>query len=421
MAMAATSGATSSGSDSRRPDAGPRRQIGVGGTVIGPTERRYVNDVLDRGRLSYGHYTAEFERQFAQLHQRDFAIFCNSGTSALQASVHALKRKFSWKDGDEVLVPAVTFVASSNVVIQNGLVPVFVDVDPVYYGIDPDKIEERITARTKAIMPVHLFGQPCDMDPIVAIARRHNLRMIEDSCETMFARYRGVPVGGFGDVACFSTYVAHLIVTGVGGLALTGDAELATTIKSLFNHGRDGIYLSIDDDKTSDERKLVQVVERRFNFVDVGYSYRATEMEAAIGLGQLERWQEIIGAHQRNAARLTEGLAPLGDYLQLPRVRPENDHAFMVYPIVVRDSSVSRDDLVLYLEKRSIETRLMVPLINQPAYVERFGELESQYPEAKYINHNGFYIGCHGEMTSDDVDYVVRCFHEYAASLGKGR
>lgn len=391
----------------------PLRQIGVGGVVLGPVERRYVNDVLDKGRLSYGEYTRAFEQEFARLHDRRVAIFCNSGTSALQVALHALKRRYGWRDGDEVLVPAVTFVASANVVLQNRLIPVFVDVEPDYYELEPAQIEQHITPRTRAIMPVHLFGQPCDMEPILALAEANRLKVIEDSCETMFARYHGAPVGSFGDVACFSTYVAHLIITGVGGLAATNDLELATMMKSLFNHGRDGIYLSMDDDQTSDATKLVSIVERRFHFTDIGYSYRATELEAAIGLAQLERWEEIIAARQRNAAALTAGLEPLQAHLQLPRIRPDTEHAFMMYPIVVRDPNVSRDELVFFLERRRIETRPMLPLINQPVYRELFGDLESRYPVARWINQNGFYIGCHGGLGPAELDYMIETFQAF--------
>ncbi len=388
----------------------------MGGGRISLLERQFVNDVLDRGRLTYGHYTETFEREFAVLHDRRFAAFCNSGTSALQVALHALRRRDGWQDGDEVIVPAITFVASVNVILQNRLTPVPVDVDPDHYGIDPERIEAKITPRTRAIMPVHVFGQPCDMQPIMALARRHNLRVVEDACEAMFVRYRGAPVGSHGDVACFSTYMAHLVTTGVGGLATTNDPELATVMKSLINHGRDGIYLSIDDDdNTEDPAALFQVVARRFNFTDVGYSYRATELEAALGLAQLQNWREMIAARQRNAAALTAGLGSLSGRLQLPRVRPGSEHAFMVYPIVVRDPQVRRDDLVFFLEENMIETRYMLPLLNQPIYRQLFGGLEPQYPIAREINRNGFYVGCHPAIGFDEVRYMVETIQAYFA------
>jgi perosamine synthetase len=391
----------------------PARQLGVGDASIGAREIEYVLDTLRKGRLSYGHYTASFEREFARGHARKFAVFCNSGTSALQVAVQALKETYGWADGDEVLVPALTFIASSNVVLHNRLRPVFVDIEPEYFGVDPEQIERRITPRTRAIMPVHMFGQAADMEPVAAIAREHNLRIIEDSCEAMFVRYRGRPVGSWGEAACFSTYVAHLIVTGVGGLALTDDGDLAITLRSLINHGRDGIYLAPDADAVDDPRKLWEIVDRRFAFVHLGHSYRATEMEAALGLAQLQRKDEIIGAHQRNAAHLTDGLRPFAEHLQLPAVRPQSEHAFMMYPLVIRDPKVSRDDLVRHLEERRIETRYLMPLLSQPVYRRLFGDLEAQYPVARRITRQGFYIGCHQGLTQADLDYVLETFAQF--------
>lgn len=398
----------------------PARQLGVGDATIGALEVEYVLDTLRKGRLSYGHYTASFEREFAHGHERKYAVFCNSGTSALQVALQALKETHGWADSDEVLVPAMTFIASSNVVFHNRLQPVFVDIEPDFFGIDPAQIERHITARTRAIMPVHMFGQAADMDPVRTIAREHRLRIIEDSCEAMFVRYKGRPVGSWGEVACFSTYVAHLIVTGVGGLAVTDDGDLAVVIRSLINHGRDGIYLSPDADAVDDPRKLWEIVDRRFAFVHVGHSYRATEMEAALGLAQLQRKGEIIDAHQRNAAYLTAGLRRFEDSLQLPAIRRESEHAFMMYPIVIRNPSVARDDLVRFLEERRIETRYLMPLLSQPIYRRLLGDLEPQYPVASRITQRGFYIGCHQGLSQDDLDYVLDTFTSFFRNRSAG-
>ena len=393
-----------------QPDGAP--QIGLGIADISPLQRQYVNDVLRKNRLSYGEYTRRFEREFARLHDRRYAIFCNSGTSALQVALHALKEYYGWREGDEVLVPAVTFVATSNVVLQNRLKPVFVDVEPDHFGIDPAQLERHITPRTRAIMPVHLFGQPCDMDPILDVARRRNLRILEDSCETMFVRYRGHPAGSWGDAACFSSYVAHLVVTGVGGFAVTNDKSLATLMKSLMNHGRDHIYLSIDDDDTRDSEQLKQIVARRFSFVHLGYSYRATEMEAALGVGELARHDQIVQRRQENARYLTTCLRDLEEFLQLPGPRKDTEHAYMMYPLVVK-GAVDREDLLLHLEKAGIETRYLMPLINQPLYRKLFGDLEPRYPVAARLNQCGFAIGCHQGLRRADLDYVSDVLHGY--------
>ncbi|PIR15079.1 MAG: aminotransferase DegT, partial [Elusimicrobia bacterium CG11_big_fil_rev_8_21_14_0_20_64_6] len=264
------------------------REIGVGGFAVSPLARRYVNEALDSNRLSYGPFHRRFEAAFAAEHDSKHAVFCNSGTSALQIALQALKEKHGWADGDEVIVPSVTFIATSNIVLHNRMVPVFADVDPLTYTLDPAKFEAAITPKPRAVIPVHLLGLPADMDPIIAIARKHGLAVIEDSAETMFACYKGRKVGSLGDIGCFSTYIAHYIVTGVGGLATTSDPDLCVRLRSLMNHGRDSIYLSIDDDKAATGKKLHEIVSKRFQFVSVGHSYRATELEAALGLAQLE-------------------------------------------------------------------------------------------------------------------------------------
>lgn len=389
------------------------RYIGVGDVEVSPLAKKYVNKVLSSRRITYGPFTDAFEKEFAKFHDLRFAIFCNSGTSALQVALHALKKKYKWNDGDEVLVPALTFVATVNIVLQNNLTPVFVDVDDKYFEIDPEKIVDKISKKTRAIIPVHVGGLPCDMDSISLIARKYSLRMIEDSCETVFARYKGRSVGTFGDYSCFSTYAAHTLVTGVGGFICTNNPDLAVSAKSLVNHGRDGIYISIDDDNTSNKKKLFSIVDKRFSFVDVGYSYRATEFESALGLAQVKVLKKNIAARKKNAAYLYNGLSDLQKYIQLPQERKGADHTYMFFPIIVREGGVKRKDLVYFLEGRKIETRYLLPLLNQPVYQKLFGRLEKKYPVATYLSDNGFYVGCHAGLKKRDLDYVIESFHAF--------
>ncbi len=392
------------------------RKIGLGCSDIDDLAKEYVAEVLTTGRLSSGPFTRRLELMFGSIHSARFAIFCSSGTSALRASIACLKEVDDWPPGSEVIVPAVTFVATANVVIDHGFVPVFCDVDPRTYNIDTTKIEALITDRTCAILPVHLMGLACDMDPILDIAARHHLRVIEDSCESMFVTYKGRPVGSFGDIACFSTYVAHLLTTGVGGFALTSDPELAVVLKSLFNHGRDGIYTRIDDDASKSGPELLELVQRRFRFVRPGYSFRATEMEAALGLAQIERWREMIRTRQHNAERLTKGLEDLSHCLHLPFKPRVCEHAYMMYPITVKEDyseSLPKADFTLHLEEHGIETRDILPLINQPFYVERFGDLESRFPVARWVNHNGFYMSCHQQVDEQDLDFMIETVRSF--------
>jgi dTDP-4-amino-4,6-dideoxygalactose transaminase len=262
-------------------------------------------------------------------------------------------------------------------------------------------------------MPVHLFGLPCDMDPIMEIAKKHKLAIIEDSCETMFAKYKGKSVGSFGEFGCFSTYMAHLIVTGVGGLILCDNNELAVIARSMLNHGRDNIYMSIDDDDNVGKKELSMIMERRFSFVRLGYSFRATELEGAIGCAQLERWEQIIKGRQSNGKYLIEKLSHLSNRIQLPSAPAGREHVFMMFPLVVKDPKIKRDELTLYLEEHGIETRHMLPLINQPIYRKLFGNLDSQFPSAAFINENGFYIGCHHLLKKEELDHIVLTLNEF--------
>jgi perosamine synthetase len=394
----------------------PTRQIGVGGLELGPRERFYLEQVIASSRLSYGPVTQRFESLFAELHDVRHAIFCSSGTAALQLAVAALKELHGWQDGDEVLVPSVTFVATSNVLLHANLRPVFVDVDPLTYNMDPALVEDRITDRTRAVLPVHLLGLPADMDAIEAVARPRGLRVIEDSCETMFATCRGRTVGSMGDVGCFSTYIAHFIVAGIGGFATTNDDETARVMRSLMNHGRDNIYLSIDDDQNLDAEQLRQVVARRFSFERIGFNFRATEMEAAIGLGQLEEKDAIVQARRSNAAFFMRELSHLQDHLQLPTIPPDFDHAFMLFPLVLRDAP--KTELVNYLESHGVETRDLLPLLNQPAYRALYGDLEPEYPVARWLNRSGFYVGCHQYLTEADREYVASTITDFFRAGG---
>ncbi len=388
------------------------RKVTLGYLQVSEEAKRNVLDALEQNRLSAGKYTRRFERGFASEHQVEHAIFCNSGTSALQIALAALKERYEYREGDEVLVPALTFIASSNIVLQNGLRPVFVDVAPLTFNIDPARIPEKITARTRAIIPVHLLGLPCEMDPILELASRHHLQILEDSAETMFAHYRGRAVGSFGEFGCFSTYVAHILVGGVGGVVTTHQDDLAQMCRSLMAHGRDHIYLNIDDDDACQEESFNQIVHRRFNFVRVGYSYRATELEAAVALSEFERWRENIRRRRQNGARLIELLKPLEEHFQLPSIPPGVDHSFMMFPLVARDH-IKRDDLALYLERRGIETRYLFPLLSQPIYRELFPGLEHEYPVAKKLSGQGIYFGCHQGLGEDDLQYIAECLTDF--------
>ncbi len=381
-------------------------RIPLGYSRISAKGIRYVHEVLKSNRLSYGWFSRRLERLFASRHGSQYAVLSNSGTSALHVALAALKEKYRWPDGSEVLVPATTFIATSNVVIHNRLVPIFVDIEPDFFSIDPRLISAKIGRRTKAVIPVHLFGQPADMRPILEIAKKHRLRVIEDSAETMLAHYEGKSVGTFGDIGCFSTYMAHLLTTGVGGINTTNDPELAVMLRSLVNHGRDSIYLSIDDDKHVSGRKFKEIIHKRFSFVRLGHSFRLTEMESALGVAQLEEnFERSIEKRRHHARRLTELLASVEDELKLPKVRPGSEHSFMMYPLLLKKSN--KDKLVEYLEKKGVETRDLMPILNQPVYKKMFRLRTKDYPVSAWLVRSGFYVACHQDLSEAQLSYLA--------------
>jgi len=396
-----------------------RRKITVGGLSVGPLAKRLINNTLNKNRLTYGDLTIRFEKEFAKVHGARFALFTVSGTSALQVALHTLKSIHGWQDGDEVIVPAVTFVATANVVIQNNLKPVFIDVDSRTFNIDTSKIESAITPKTRCIMPVHLLGLPANMTKIMTIAKKHRLKTLVDSCETMFVTANGKPLGAAGDIVCFSTYSSHLLTTGVGGFMVTQNPVYATKMRSLMNHGRDSVYYNIDqDDNISGNQKLFSMIDRRFSFVDIGYSYRLTELEAAIGIEDLKNLPKSIATRKKVAQYLIENLTSISQDLQFPNIEWVGKSACMMLPIVIRKTSkLKRHDIILYLEKNGIETRYLMPLLNQPAYVKMFGNIENNYSVAHWVNNQGFYIGCHQYLNKEDLKYIIQVFKDFFIEL----
>lgn len=375
-----------------------------------PLMREYIDDILTTGRLSYGKYSKEFESKFASMHGCKYGVLSNSGTSSLLVALQTLKELHGWQDGDEVIVPAITFVSTVNVVLQLGFKPVLVDVEGDYYGIDTDKIEQAITNRTRCIIPVHTFGQPYNIKPVNEISikflqgkPRQDILTIIDSCESMLVKGNWPP---FADIACFSTYTAHLLVTGVGGLAITNISDYALYMRSLVNHGIDLSELPIGEDY--DPTWLA----RKFNFTKIGHSFRVTELEAALGLAQLDDLSEIIRKRQSNAAYLTEKLKCLDYWLQLPAIRPNTDHSFMMFVLVCKQEG-TRDSLCRYLESKGIGTRLALPLTRQPCYKGLWNP--DDYPVADWMNRNAFYVGIHQQLDKEDLDFMAQTLNDYFA------
>ena len=377
------------------------------------TKRMYdlINEVLASERISYGEKSMLFERQFADLHDCKYGILSNSGTSSLHVALQALKELHGWEDGDEVIVPASTFVATINVVLHNNLTPVFVDIEPETYGIDPLLIAQKVTERTRAIIPVHLYGQPCSMLSIMELATMHDLAIIEDSCEAAFVSCAGAKVGSMGQIGCFSTYNAHLICTGVGGMATTNDDAYAMKMRSLVNHGLDIAELNVDENFSPRP-----AVGRSFAFTHAGHSYRITELEAAMGLAQLETYPDMLKARRRNATHLTAVFEQINELfgwnVTLPKTALGNEHSWMMYAVVLDPGKVAKEELTGYLNRHYIETRDMMPIVNQPIYESMIRR--GEFPIAEWTCENGFYVGCHQDLEPIDIEYVRQVLVNFA-------
>ncbi len=385
------------------------RQIGLGTFESTPKMQHLVRQVLESGRISYGPMSQEFESRFAALHGCQYGVLSNSGTSSLLVALQTLKELHGWQDGDEVVVPALTFVATVNVVLQLRLKPVLVDVESDYYGIDTAQLMRTISYKTRCIIPVHTFGQSCNMAEVQNTVNWLNpevypIKIIEDSCEAMAVKHCNTSIGCLSDIGVFSTYAAHILVTGVGGLSITNNPEYALYQRSLVNHGID-----LEGLPTGESYEPTWLA-RKFRFTKVGHSFRLTELEAAIGLAQLDDLPAIIRKRQENAAYLIMGLKPYEEYLQVPAIRPNTEHAFMMLALVCRQEGV-RDKLCRHLESNGIGTRLALPLVSQPVYKGLWNP--DDYPVARWMDDNAFYIGCHQNLTREDLDYVIEKFGEF--------
>lgn len=379
------------------------RRITVGDLKLTKHEIKAVNAVLKSNQLSPGDKVKQFEREFSKAHGAHYGLFVNSGTDALRIGLAALKEAGKWNDGDGVIVPSVTFVATVNVVLQLNLTPVIMDAGLNGFNVDRLSHFETCTngqffkfPKVRAIMPVHLCGKRIDLAPLMPFVKRYKLKVLEDSCECM-----GVgPIQG--DIACYSTYVCHLITTGVGGLAITNDLNLSHLIRSYANHGRD-----ITGMPGNKQRPWGTI----FKFDRIGYSARPTEIEAAIGIEQLKQLPNMIKRRREIAAAYINRLERRWwNKLEMP-LQIEDNHAYMMFPIITKPGT-SRDKLCAHLQSKGIDTRLLLPLINQPCYKEFNLNIEEFQGAKKYLEC-GFYIGCHQNMTNRDVQRVLDAFDDY--------
>lgn len=385
-------------------------RIPFGTMMVTAKARDLINEALDSGRLSSGKFVREFEKKFAELVGTKEAVALSSGTDA-DALALAVLYDFGAKRGDEVIVPALSFVATGNAVLQAGFKPIFVDVERNTFNIDTDKIEAAITERTKAIMPVHLMGKPAEMDSISAIAKKRGLFVVEDAAEAHGAEYRGRKIGTLGDMAAYSLYVAHIISTVEGGIVTTNNEDFAEILRSLRSHGRACKCKSCVLNKESAycEKRFKYKRDIRFFFERVGYSTKMNELEAAVGLGALDEYDAILGRRRENLLLMMDKFRKFSPYLvtfeELPHEKI-GPHAFPFY--VNEGAGFTRDELTIYLEKEGIDTRdLFSSMPTQCPGFEFLGHKAGDFPNAEFIGENGIHIGVHQDIGAEDIEYFV--------------
>ncbi len=348
---------------------------------IGDAEIAAVVEVLKSGILAQGPRVQAFEEAFAQLCGVKYAIATSSGTTALHVALLA----HGIGPGDEVITSPFTFIASANSIVYVGARPVFVDIDPRTFHIDPEKIEAAITPRTKAIMPVHLYGLPCDMDQIMAIAEKYGLAIIEDACQAHGAEYKGRRVGSFG-TGVFSFYPTKNITSGEGGMITTNDPVIAERCRMIRNHG----------------------MRKRYFHEELGFNFRMTDVHAAIGLAQLPKLEEYNRIRQANARFFNERLRGV----TLPTVPPDRTHVFHQYTIRVPDGK--RDALRDYLQEQGIGTEIYypVPVHRQQLYTEKLGYAVSM-PEAERAAREVLSLPIHPGLTPSERETIVAAVNRF--------
>lgn len=324
-----------------------RLRLSVAEPHLGEKELLYVTECVLTGWVSSaGKFVTRFEEKFAEFCDSRYAIATSSGTTAL----HLALLSMGIGPGDEVIVPTFTFIATGNAVTYTGAKPVFVDSEEETWNIDPNQIEDAITPHTKAIIPVHLYGHPANMDPILEIAARHDLAVIEDAAEAHGACYRGRRVGAIGDIGIFSFYGNKIITTGEGGMVVTNKADLDKAVRTLRDHG-----MSPD---------------HRYWHTVLGYNYRMTNLQAAIGVGQMEKADDILKAKRRIAHVYNEGLQDVTG-ITLPKEASWAFNIYWLYSVLVDEQlfGTTRDELIAALQAQGIQTRpLFLPLHTQPIY-----------------------------------------------------
>lgn len=374
--------------------------------LIEDDEIKAVVDTLHSNWLSKGPKTVEFEKQFKEYVDAPHALGLNSCTAGL----HIAQLAAGIGPGDEVITTPYTFVASANTIIHTGATPVFVDIDPVTFNIDPKKIEEKITPKTKAIIPVHFAGYPCDMDPIMEIARKHNLIVIEDAAHAVYTKYKGKMIGNIGDFTCFSFYATKNLVTGEGGMVTTQNEEWADKMRVMSLHGMSKNAWN----RYGDKGTWYYEVEYP------GYKYNMTDMMAALGLVQLGKLENMQKRREEIARKYNEAFSKVEGFIT-PYESEENVHAWHLYVLRLKENhfTVDRAEFIELLKEKGVGTSVhFIPVPMQP-YYKRLGYDVNDYPNALAAYNGAISLPLYPKMTDDQVDRVIEAVLDLAKTTKK--
>ncbi len=398
--------------------------VHVTGKVLDDEDLVHLLDASMDMWLTAGRFARSFEKEFAIAMGVRSALLVNSGSSANLVAMTGLTSPQlgdrQLKPGDEVLTVAAGFPTTVNPIIQNGLVPVFLDVDIPTYNIDVTLLEAAVTPRTKAIFLAHTLGNPFNLEVVTDLARRHDLWLIEDTCDAVGSKYDGKQVGTFGELATCSFYPAHHITLGEGGAVLCNTAGMRRIVESIRDWGRD-CWCEPGCDNTCSKRfewqfgGLPRGYDHKYTYSHIGYNLKATDMQAAIGVSQLKKLPGFIETRKHNFAYLHENLKPLEEFLILPEATPNSDPSWFGFPIAVRKNApFTRDEITIELNKRKIATRLLFAgnLTRQPAYRDAHFRVVGDLRNTDFVMNNVFWIGVYPGLTHAHLDFAVESLHD---------
>jgi perosamine synthetase len=362
--------------------------------TLAGNELKYVTQAIETNWISSaGSFIRDFEARFAAACNTKYGIACANGTVAMHLALATL----GLEPGDEVIIPAFTMIATANAVTYCGATPVLVDMEPHYWQMDVNQLADKITPRTRAIVPVHIYGHPTDMDPLLELAQRHGIHVIEDSAEAHGGEYKGRRCGSLGDAAGFSFYGNKIITTGEGGMVTTNNREIARLAWNLRDHAFSH--------------------ERHFWHKFVGFNYRMTNLQAAVGLAQVEQMENFIASRRRNAAEYTARLQDIPGIIPPPQA-PWAKNVYWMYGVLVDEEAygMNRDQLRKVLAEHGIETRtFFIPMHLQPVYWQQFKG--QRYPVAEELCKRGFYLPSASSLTLGEIEYITGVIREACANL----